>query len=356
MNRKSVKSLSLCALLTASCAAPVELWTAYTGWPTCYRQPFLVKTSRALLAFVEGRPGIAYCSGTSWPDAPDFPILLKRSFDSGATWEPDAINITRGNLDFLVAVYDAQADAVILLVQQGDSGVVQTSSRDDGATWSAPAAPALVAPPELASLIPGVGHGLQLSPRYCLEATCGGTAGRLLVPFVATLVGPVSNDTACGTCATALVASDDHGESWQLLALSEQNGSREAALAQLDSGAFGTMQAVVVASERNLGNATGSRLFALSTDGGVSFSRYGTAPLPDVATGSKYSSALANDRKIFLANRSALHSPPPPQTGRESWRAMPALIGPGRFCLPSLRLQRRVRVRILACGNPWMLA
>ena len=52
----TLKSLSLCALLAASCAAaPVELWTAYTGWPTCYRQPFLVKTSRALLAFVESR-------------------------------------------------------------------------------------------------------------------------------------------------------------------------------------------------------------------------------------------------------------------------------------------------------------
>ena len=67
--------------------------------------------------------------------------------------------------------------------------------------------------------------------------------------------------------------------------MSDQNGSREAALVQLDSAPFATMGAVVLASERNLGNATGSRLHALSADGGRTFSREGGDSLPDVVTG-----------------------------------------------------------------------
>ena len=266
-----------------------SLWQAYTGWPTCYRQPLLLRTGGTLLAVVEGRPGIAWCSGTDWPSVPDFPILVRTSNDAGATWSP-AVNITRGNLDFLVAVVDAAGVSgspgrVLLLLQQGDTGVVQTHSDDGGATWSAVAPAALTTPPGYDALIPGVGHGMQVSAARCLDASCGGLAGRLVLPFVATKSGPVSNDTACGTCATALVVSDDGGATWALAAVSEQNGSREAALVQLDSAAAGTVGAAVYAAERNLGNSTGTRWHALSLDGGRSFARYGVdAALPDVTT------------------------------------------------------------------------
>jgi sialidase-1 len=274
-------------LAVATCAsAQMSLWTAYTGWPTCYRQPLLVKTPTALLAIVEGRPGISWCSGTDWPAAPDFPILARSSTDAGETWGSTA-NITRGNLDFLVAVYDPASASVILLVQQGDTGVIMTRSSDDGATWT-PAAPITIDAPAgvFASLIPGVGHGLVISPQYCLDASCGVTAGRIVVPFVATRVGPVSNDTACGTCATALVLSDDGGATWRVGAVSGQNGAREAALVQFDSGDYGVMKGVIYANERNLGNATGSRLHAVSVDGGETFAEYGSdADLPDVVTG-----------------------------------------------------------------------
>jgi sialidase-1 len=275
------------AFLLGAAAAAADanlLFAAYTGWPTCYRQPFLVSTPSALLVFVEGRPGIPWCSGTFWPSTVDFPILLRRSTDGGQTWGA-VVNITRGDLDFLVAVYDAQIGRVLLLVQQGDTGTIQLSSDDDGLTWSAPVTAALVAPPGFASLIPGVGHGLQVSAKHCLDPSCLGTTGRLVVPFVGTRSGPVSNDTACGSCATALVISDDHGASWQLGAVSDQNGSREAALVQLDSASFATMSAVIFAGERNLGNATGFRLHAISNDGGLSFSTYGVdTTLPDVVT------------------------------------------------------------------------
>jgi Neuraminidase (sialidase) len=242
-----------------------------------------VQTPTALLAFVEGRPGIPYCSGTFYPTTPDFPILLRTSRDAGATWSAE-LEITRGNLDFLVAVYDPRTARTLLLVQLGDTGTIQTTSADDGATWSAPVPVTIAAPPGVyAALIPGVGHGLVVSPAHCLDATCGGTAGRLVLPFVATLVGPVSNDTACGTCASALVYSDDGGATWTLGAVSDQNGSREAALAQLDSAAHAALAGVVLASERNLGNATGVRLRAVSVDGGRGFSSEGVdAGLPDV--------------------------------------------------------------------------
>ena len=281
--------LAAALALSRADVSALSLWTAYTGWPTCYRQPLLLRTGGTLLAVVEGRPGISYCSGTDWPATPDFPILVKRSTDSGASWS-SAVNITRGNLDFLVAVVDAAGASgapgrVLLLLQQGDTGVVQTHSDDGGATWAAVAPAALTTPPGLDALIPGVGHGLQVSALRCLDASCGGTAGRLILPFVATKSGPVSNDTACGTCATALVVSDDGGASWALAAVSEQNGSREAALVQLDSAAAGTVGAAVYAAERNLGNSTGSRWHALSLDGGRTFARYGVdAALPDVTT------------------------------------------------------------------------
>ena len=207
-----MRLLALCGLAAAYAPNPQPLWTAYTDATRCFRQPLLVATRTALLAFVEGRPGIAYCSGTDWPAAPDFPIFVRASKDGGSTWAPP-VRITDGNLDFLVAVFDPAAGRTHLLVQQVDTGTIRTTSADDGASWSPPVAVAVQAPAGVYSaLIPGVGHGLALDARFCLDPTCGGTAGRLVVPFVATRVGPVSNDTACGTCATALVWSDDGGE------------------------------------------------------------------------------------------------------------------------------------------------
>ena len=264
----------------------ILLWEAYADpIVQCYRQPLLVKTPSALLAFAEGRPGIPYCSGTFYPNSPDFPIVLRTSLDNGVTWS-NARQLVRGNLDFLVAVYDPIFERVNLLVQQGDTGTIQLTSSDDGLSWSNPTSILISAPAGYASLIPGVGHGLSIKSQYCMEATCGGSYGRLILPFVATRDGPVSNDTACGSCATALVYSDDGGASWTLGAVSDQNGSREAALVQLNSNDYSTLSAVIYAGERNLGNATGTRLHAISKDSGFTFSTFGTDPsLPDVVTG-----------------------------------------------------------------------
>jgi len=262
------------------------LFTAYTGFPDCARQPILVRSSRALLAIYEGRPGIFphdMCSGVFYPSAPDFPIYVRRSFDDGSTWD-SPINLTHGNLDFLVSVYDQVKNRVLLLVQQGDSGTIQLESSDHGASWRAPRVLNISSPGY--SLIPGVGHGLQVDGRLCRDTSCAGAAGRLILPFVVTKNGPVSNDTVCGNCATALVWSGDGGQSWTLGAISSQNGSREAAIVQLNSTQHPeSTGAAIYVNERNLGAHPGERWHTTSLDSGVSFSQAGTDPdLPDVVT------------------------------------------------------------------------
>lgn len=285
-----------CALAAAAAAAAavptVAVYKSYQpGQPECYRQPILVAAGApgTLLAFAEGRNinNYSFCAGTEYPDVADFPIVVRRSTDFGATWGASSTTIMQGNLDFLTAAYDASTSTVHLMVQLGDDGVVYSASRDAGATWSAPVNVS-VPPGSYASIIPGVGRGLVIDPSRCLDPTCAGTAGRILMPWACTVNGPVSNDTACGNCRSCLLLSDDQGASWRLGAVSNNSGSRESALVQLDSAAWYAMGAVVYANERNLGAVPGVRLEDVSTDGGASFapSRAGVARgLPDVDTG-----------------------------------------------------------------------
>lgn len=216
-------------------------------------------------------------------------------------------------------MFDPATGIVHLMIQQGDDGVIYTTSPDGGVTWTPPAN--ITVSGNFANIIPGVGHGLAIDPQHCMDPTCAGTAGRLLMPWACTVEGPVSNDTACSSecarprgarlppfapapcltphpcqwcppppaadCRTCLLASDDNGAGWYLAAVSSQVGGRESALVQLNSADFSTMGAVVYASERNLGPAPGVRLHAVSLDGGASFdSRYYAVDtdLPDVLT------------------------------------------------------------------------
>ena len=285
-----------CSLLAAAVAAaaaagvagawgpPTTLFKAYEGDPRCYRQPLLVAVPPStVLAFVEGRNNISWCSGTDWPATIDFPILLRRSTDAGATFAA-AQEITRGNLDFLVAAYAPATRTVYLALQLGDTDTLLTVSADAGLTWSTPTKIYFPGAGAYNSVIPGVGHGIVVSAEHCMDPTCGGTVGRILLPFVVSS-RVVSNDTSCGDCQSGIVFSDDGGATWQIGAVSAQAGSREASLVQLRSDAYGTTGAVIYATERNLGNATGSRLHAVSLNGGRTFAAYGRDDgLPDAVT------------------------------------------------------------------------
>ena len=284
-------SSSLLLALTASLAAALQVTPVFTSYQVnqseCYRQPILLSLpGNRLVALVEGRSGISWCAGTDWPVAPSFPIVSRASNDGGATWGDIATVLPPANLDFLTSVFDPRTNKLHLMVQLGDDGIVYTTSTDFGRSWS-PAVPIFVAG-TFASIIPGVGHGIVIDPKYCIDPSCGGTAGRLIMSFACTLAGPVSNDTYCVYCRTCLLTSDNGGGSWALSAVSNHTGSREAALAQLNSADYFTTGAVVYVSERNLGPTPGSRMHAVSLNGGSTFDAryYGVdASLPDVLTG-----------------------------------------------------------------------
>lgn len=182
-------SLLFAASAAISSGAPTTtaVFKSYqAGEPECYRQPILLAVPRppgTLVGISEGRNinNYSWCSGTEYPDVAAFPIVARQSSDYGATWTTESVTIMEGNLDFLTAAYDPNTGIMHLMVQLGDDGVVYSSSKDAGTTWSAAVNVTIAGP--FASIIPGVGHGLVIDPAHCLDATCGGTAGRILMPW-----------------------------------------------------------------------------------------------------------------------------------------------------------------------------
>jgi hypothetical protein len=200
-------------------------------------------------------------------------------------------------------VVDEEKQTAHLFVQQGRASVLYAQSRDGGLSWSplTPMSTTLSVPVGLVA-IPSVAVGIQLRGDLCAEPTCGGAAGLLVMPFVclqsavvsqrgASAAWPVRDASACAGCYSCLAVSGDRGATWSIApaAVSAQQGTREASVAQLVSGAWPLspppIGPIVFVSERNMGaTAPGSRLHALSVDGGRSFdaSAYGADPdLPD---------------------------------------------------------------------------
>ena len=292
--RLAVRALSvvLCAAL-ASAFTSAPIFTAYVDpSPSCFRQPSLVVATGVLYAFVEGRT-TAWCSGTT--DGSNSSILVRSSSDGGETWGPVTFLLTGGggahpNPDYLLGAHDPASDTTLIFIQVGAS-VLLGRTTDRGATWSTPAPLTVVPPPGMKYAVNGVGHGIVVTGAsgLCGEPTCGGASGRLLVPFVCYSpnplegggggpVGPVGpGDVKCPGCYSCLLASDDGGSSWgPITAVTNQDGSREASLVQLDAAAHGGGGgAVVYASERNMGNATGDRWHATSVDSGATFTSFG---------------------------------------------------------------------------------
>jgi len=175
-----------------------------------FRIPSLVTTpGGTLLAFCEGRKG-------STSDTGDIDVVLKRSFDGGATWQPmqlvwdDGPNVC-GNP---CAVVDRDTGTVWLLLthnlgtdsereimdgtSEGTRTVWVTKSDDDGETWSEPVeiTPA-VKKPDWTWYATGPGVGIQLS------------GGRLVVPCDFALEGTKEY-------GSHVIYSDDHGKTWKL--------------------------------------------------------------------------------------------------------------------------------------------
>jgi hypothetical protein len=271
-------ALLLCAARASH--ALVDLWVAdVNASPQCFRQPLLVVIDSArLVAFAEGRDnGPGLCSAAA--DGKNSSIWRRTSSDGGASWSPPAMLYDAPpQPDYLSAVFDAVRGRVILQIQTSPN--VQLTSDDAGATWSKPA-PITVAVPAGFSATPGVAHGIQISGALCGDATCGGAAGRLVVAWVchakAAPAAALSGDVSCPGCFSCLATSDDGGATWTINAgaVSTQEGSREASLIQLKSGT--NADAVIYATERNMGNATGEgagkaqRLFARVSNGLINY-------------------------------------------------------------------------------------
>lgn len=287
MAARALAVAAVCAAAAAFHAVPV--FQAYVSYPPCFRQPVLVTTPGTLLAFAEGRNN-TYCSGTN--DGNVKMIVLRRSADNGATWGPLQTLYTSPSIDFLAAVYDPATAVTHLLVQQG-SATLYWVSHDAGATWQSTAIN-FPLPAGYNSAYPAVANGIVIDASLCASPSCGGTAGRLIVPYVchsstgaaaaaAAAVG--GGDIACPGCYSCMLASDDHGATWRITAISDQEGSREASVVQAVSTAWaGTgsgADAAIVAIERNMGNETGHKLFAASVNGATNFTVFGTTTLPD---------------------------------------------------------------------------
>ena len=187
-----------------------DVFVAGEGGYHTYRIPAAILTPKdVLLAFCEGRK-----KGTS--DSGDIDLLLRRSFDGGATWLPpqvvwDGGPNTVGNpcpvvdrstgtvwLPLTRNLGEDTEDEILSGKGRGSREVWITRSDDDGATWSKPVEiTKSVKAPDWTWYATGPGCGIQLR------------TGRLLVPCDHAVQGT-------GMRRSHVIWSDDHGATWRM--------------------------------------------------------------------------------------------------------------------------------------------
>jgi sialidase-1 len=228
-----------------------DLFTSGDGGYHTHRIPAIVLTTEnTLLAFSEGRKN-------GGGDDGDIDLMLRRSTDNGETWGPmqlvyeegDGAPITIGNP---CPVVDRDTGTVWLPFCRNNDRVFVTHSTDDGKTWAEPVEiTGDVKKPEWGHYATGPGHGIQLA------------GGRMVIPCDANNQGEI--DWQADTFSLAII-SDDHGKTWQLGGVTEP-GHNECEVVELANGS-------VLMSTRNYLEFRGERRsFALSTDGGASWSK-----------------------------------------------------------------------------------
>jgi len=228
----------------------------------CFKIPTLLRHSRngTLIALIEARK--FSCDDHGYVD-----LRLRRSFDSGQTWEASRLVHSNSTESQWTTVGDANVventntGDIWMFHTRNNSRLFLSHSTDIGATWSTPLD--VTGTLRLGSHGAGTGHagGIQLSN--------GPHKGRLLVPIYSE-AGPY------------VVYSDDGGSSWHIGGVVQQakgeEGANEWAIAE--TGVYskdGTP--VLLASRRNVPpynipsgiSGKGYRLQALSYDGGLSW-------------------------------------------------------------------------------------
>ena len=144
-----------------------ELFVSGEGGYRRYRIPALVVSSRGtVLAFCEARRHTG-------EDHDEIDILVRRSQDSGRTWDAGRMVVSDGDRTCgnPCPVVDHRTGAIILPFCKDSQQVFVTRSEDDGINWSQPEEITdRVKDPAWSFLGTGPGHGIQLR------------SGRLLVP------------------------------------------------------------------------------------------------------------------------------------------------------------------------------
>ncbi|WP_433007827.1 exo-alpha-sialidase [Kribbella sp. CA-294648] len=235
----------------------------------CYRIPAIVRTKLGtLLAFAEARR--SWCG-----DSQEIDLVVRRSEDDGRTWsaqkivlsgtdtDPNAV-ATRGNPTPIV---DLETGRIVLLttMDPGTTSRPRTPyvqfSDDDGKTFTkARNIGAQIDDPTWGWYATGPVHGIQL--------TRGAHKGRLVAG---------TNYDAGGRGAGQLVYSDDSGETWHKGA----TDLRSDGMVPQEISVVEKVDGGIYAGARNNSAGTGnnSRAFAISNDGGETYStNYTTIP------------------------------------------------------------------------------
>ncbi|XAZ30999.1 sialidase family protein [Paenarthrobacter ureafaciens] len=225
-----------------------------------YRIPALaVSTRGTILAAYDGRPNL-----DDLPNTID--LLLRRSFDSGASWTEQQVVRTGSGLDGYgdpSLLVDAETGRIFMFHAAGThAGFFEASSGlepeddiqhadvsfsdDDGGTWQHRRLTAMLKPVHAGTtgLFAAAGQGIQVHT--------GPYAGRLVQQYVLLINGKIR---------AASAYSDDHGDTWTLGGL----------IGPGTSGVGPNENKVVCLSDGRLllhSRATPSRLAAISNDGG----------------------------------------------------------------------------------------
>lgn len=201
---------------------------------TCFRIPTIVNTRNGhLLAFAEGRKNS--CSDTG-----DIDIVMKRSTDGGKTWSStqlvwDAGENVCGNA---CPILDTETGSLVLLCcwnlgEDHEPQIIASESKDtrrvfvltsddDGHTWSTPRdITSQVKLENWTWYATGPCHGTMLQH--------GTHAGRMIS-------GTNHMVKGSGAKHSAIIYSDDHGESWHLGAIQQEEGGNESTVAELSNG------------------------------------------------------------------------------------------------------------------------
>ncbi|WOH18136.1 sialidase family protein [Paenarthrobacter sp. GOM3] len=237
-----------------------------------YRIPALaVSTGGTVLAAYDGRPNL--------DDLPNpIDLLLRRSYDNGNTWDPQQVVRTGSGLQGFgdpSLLVDAETGRIFMFHAAGthagffeavpgmepDDDIQHADlsySDDDGDTWQHRRLTAQLKTGRITGLFAAAGQGIQMHT--------GPYKGRLVQQFVLLVDGAIM---------AASAFSDDHGENWTLGELIGPGlsgiGPNENKVACLDDGRL-------LLHSR----ATPHRLYAVSKDGGLSWSPLRpVADLPD---------------------------------------------------------------------------